>query len=298
MHSAKLALEGKESPTTQTETLNVNRKENNMDPLVTSSLISTGGSLLGGLFGGKKAPKFQVQLNDSLTAQRMTANRAWDDVMHNAKKYKIHPLAALGANVQASAPVFQAGGGDTSPSMGQNIVNSLASGASQYFMGKANEEMNKLALERAGLENELLRSQITSINNPQTAGSAYSNDQRVLSSSQKVLNLPDENIARKKDETGLTAGSENPPPAGKRFTVGNTPYGEVYITLPASGQADDYGEVYGAIKGLEYLAKRGYVHYSRGTYKAGNKLAAMLRGNKKKRPYSTPTNKGYSKITW
>jgi hypothetical protein len=261
-----------------------------MNPLVSSALISTGGNLLGGLLGGKKGPGFRQQLNDNRTMQSKLNRGDIADKMWAAKQYKIHPLTMLGTQLpNISSPVYQGGGGRSD---GQNIAAAITKGASDYFTGKVNEKMNNLALERAELENELLRSQITSINNPAaTAGTAYSNDQR-------VLNVPDENVARSKTETGLTAGSENPPPAGKRFTVGNTPYGEVYITLPASGQADEYGEVYGAIKGLEYLAKRGYVHYSRGVYKYGKKLSSMLRSNKKRQPTSTVTNKGYSKITW
>jgi hypothetical protein len=259
-----------------------------MDPLIASSLISTGGSLVSGLLGGDDGPSAMEQINHNAYAQRLALRKVTHEKMRLAKQYNIHPLTMLGTQApQASSPVYH-----QKENMGQNVATALAKGASDYFTGKANQKMNDLAIERAQLENQLLKTQISSINNPAaTAGTAYSNDQR-------VLNVADENIHRKKDETGLTAGSENPPPAGKRFTVGNTPYGEVYITLPASGQADEYGEVYGAIKGLEYLAKRGYVHYARGTYKAGKKLGALLRGNKKKRPYSTSTKKGYSKITW
>jgi hypothetical protein len=235
-----------------------------MDPLITSSLVSAGSSLLGGVFGKKKkrGPSWQ----DQLTMQRQATRQEFALMDQMSKKYKIHPLAMMGSQLPQLSTVYQSEGGSN---MGQNIAQSISKGASTYFTGKANKEMNDLALERAELENELLRSQITSINNPATAGSAYSNDQR-------VLNVPDENVRRSEKEPGLTAGSENPPPAGKRFTVGNTPYGEVYITLPASGQADEYGEVYGAIKGLEYLAKRGYVHYSRGVYRYGKKLRSLF----------------------
>lgn len=246
-----------------------------MDPLVTSALIQTGGSILGSFFNKKKSgPSLQEQVTIQRGMNKANIRDSYDTTMEMAKKYKIHPLAALGAQLpQMSSPVFTGGGQKSN--MGQNIVESIAQGASGYFTGKANKEMNDLALERAQLENELLRTQITSINNPAaTAGNAYSNDQR-------VLNVPDESVYKSDKDSGLSAGSDTAPPAGKRFTVGNTPHGEVYITLPASGQADEYGEVYGAIKGLEYLAKRGYVHYSRGTYTAGKKLRDLLNRNKK-----------------
>lgn len=245
-----------------------------MDPLVASTLISTGGKLVGGLFGKKKGPSPE----ELARQERRNVSKMMDLKMQLAERHKIHPLTMLGAGLpQVTSPVYTE---NSSDNMGQNIVEAVSSGASQYFSGKAQEEMNKLALERAGLENELLRSQITSINNPQTAGSAYSNDQRVLNHTapKNTIINPDENTAASSGpDKGLTAGSDLPPPSGKKFIVGSTPYGNVYITLPPSGQADEYGEVYGAIKGLEYLAKRGYVHYSNGTYRAGKKLGHSLR---------------------
>ena len=282
-----------------------------MDPLITSALISGGSNLIYGLLGGNKGPSWKDQWASFENQQEMEV-KAFKQKMKLADFYKIHPLTMLGAQLpQVSSPVYSGGGGSN---MGQNVVRSLAKGASDYFTGKANEKMNALALERAQLENDLLRSQISSINTPQKAGSAYSNDQR-------VLNVPDENLARTRSDYGLSAASDIAPPIGKRYTVGDTPYGKVYITLPASGQADDFGEVYGAIKGLEYLGKRGYVHYMNGSYRSTKSLREMVSGQFKPRPNYTKvpsfkprpnytkvpsrrspssksTKKNYSKITW
>jgi hypothetical protein len=234
-----------------------------------------------GLFGKKKkAPSTEDIARSQAHIQGELQKDQWEVNMAMAKKHKIHPLVALGIQPNA-APVQQYDIGDI---RGQNLERAARAGTP----GRADKEMQALALERAQLENDLLRSQISNVN--KQAGDppvgAYTTHQ-------------DENVSRSPNDPGLSAGSLNPPPAGKKFTVGQTPHGKVYITLPASGQADEYGEVYGAIKGLEYLAKRGYVHYSNGTYKAGKKLASYLRGQKKrKRPYSVNTNKGYSKIHW
>jgi hypothetical protein len=246
--------------------------------------IDQGGGIFGKAFGfgkKKKGPTRQQLRNMALGDMYASIHGKAAYTKQAAEKYGYHPLTLLGAGTpQISAPVYS-GGDDSSSSMGQNIAEAVAKGASQYITGKAQKKANDLALENAALQNELLKAQITSINNPAKAGSAYSNDQRVLDETNpKVDVVNDENVTRNDKERGLTAGSENPPPAGKRFTVGNTPYGEVYITLPPSGQADEYGEVYGAIKGLEYLAKRGYVHYARGTYRYGKKLRAKLTGKK------------------
>lgn len=262
-----------------------------VSPVVSSALISAGGKILGGAFGKDDGPSFKEQLNNTKTQQVKLNYANIGSLVGAGKKYGIHPLTALGAGgVQASAPVYN----NSSQNMSQNVIKAVTGAASEYFTGKANEEMNNLALERAKLENDLLRTQITSINNPAVAGSAYSNDSRVLNQTtttrqssepidkSKVDIIKDENLTRSTKDAGLTAGSEAPPPAGKKFTVGDTPHGRVYITLPSSGQADEYGEVYGALKGLEYLAKRGFVHYSNGTYKAGRKLRSMVTRNKRK----------------
>lgn len=270
-----------------------------VNPLVASSLISTGGSLVGGLFGKKSKRPLRP---DELRAEKHKDDAYLTKGLINiGKQNGIHPLTMLGGGIpQVSGPVYNGG---SQPSAGQNIAKAVTKGASEYFTGKANEEMNKLALERAGLENELLRTQITSINNPDKAGTAYSNDQRVLRVNEsidpkKVEIVKDENVTRSSKDRGLTAGSDSPPPAGKKFTVGSTPYGEVYITLPPSGQADEYGELYGAIKGIEYLAKRGYVHYTKGVAKASKSLARYIRGQKSKPSSRSVPSKGYSKIKW
>ena len=217
--------------------------------------------------------------------QEEFTKRAFAQKMRLAKSYKIHPLAMLGAQLpQPTAPVYEG----KSDNMGQNIAYAISKGASDYYTAKHTEKLDQLQLERAQLENDLLRSQIISINSPMRAGTAYSNDQ-------KVLTLPDENIHRSNKDRGLTSGSDNPPPAGKKFTVGSTPFGDVHITLPASGQADEFGEVYGAIKGLEYLAKRGFVHLSNGKYRPTRKMLSNLKQQKVKKPKYT-NHKNYTKL--
>jgi hypothetical protein len=251
-----------------------------------SSLINKG---IGKIFGDDGPGRTELR-NMAIQDHKEFIRADYSTKKEWGERNGIHPLVMLGSSPpQLSAPVYRGG----EQSTGQNIGEAVGRGVSQAITGSTQKKMNDLALERAKLENDLLRTQITSVNDPvRKAGSAYSNAQR-------VIDMADENIHRKTDERGLTAGSENPPPAGKRFTVGNTPYGEVYITLPASGQADEFGEVYGAIKGIEYLTKRGYVHYARGVHKAGRKLAKLLRSKKRQRPYSKSVpSKGYSKITW
>lgn len=133
-----------------------------LDPVTSAALIKTGGSLVSGLLGrsGKTSwkDKWATFQNDQEMQEKALAQK-----FRLAKQYKIHPLTMLGANTpQISSPVYQS----KSDNMGQNAVRALTQGASSYFTGKANQEIENLQLERARLENDLLRSQITSINRP------------------------------------------------------------------------------------------------------------------------------------
>lgn len=233
------------------------------------SVLSGIGSI-GGLFGGNKGPGFTEQLNHSLTASRkhmeLQNDLGFRTKIAAGRKEGIHPLAMLGVNTsgQVVSPSY-----DTGDVKGQNLARA-ASAAGQTATSIA---ANKLALERAQLENDLLRVNIS--NASQNAGQTPISTQKAAQD--QYSTLPDENTTRSSSDPGLTAGSNNPPPGGKKFTVGKTPYGNVYINLPPSGQADEYGELYGAAKGLEYMLKRGYVHYSNGSYRAGRLLGKKIR---------------------
>ncbi len=147
-----------------------------LSPLVASALISTAGGIASGLLGGDDGPGAREQINNNAKAQAVAFRKLTAQKMRSAKAHNIHPLVMLGAQApQVSAPVYH-----HRENMGQNIAQAVAKGASSFFTAKANQEMSDLALERAKLENQLLRTQITSINNQSNPGSAYSNDQRVL----------------------------------------------------------------------------------------------------------------------
>jgi len=127
--------------------------------MTTAALIKTGGTIISGLLGGKQ--KRGPSPTDMIGYQSMADHQAFDDKMTLANKYKIHPLTMLGVNTSGTftAPVYES----RSDNMGQNIASAITKGASDYFTGKAAQEMEDLSLERARLENELLRTQITSV---------------------------------------------------------------------------------------------------------------------------------------
>lgn len=237
-----------------------------VDPITTAALVKGGAtiasSLIPSLFGGKK--KKPLTAEDQAHIQGELQKDQWHVNMAMSKKYGIHPLAALGISPTSSGVIPQSSY-DTGDISGQNLARAAGAAIKGFKAGA----LEKLALERAELQNDLLRAELTQMTN---VGSQPGDPQIVVN--------PDEKIHVSKSDPGLTAASDkekNPSPAGKRLTVGETPYGKVYITLPPSGQADEYGELYGAVKGLEYLTKRGYVHYANGTYKAGKALRKKIK---------------------
>lgn len=162
-----------------------------MDPLITSALVQTGGSLLSGLLGGKKkrGPSFQ----DQLAMNGMMIDNTMGSTMAAAEKHGVHPLYALGAPLSPSIN-FTAGGDDREPrmnrmagaaaDMGQNI------GRAIYARGTPEERAfakitAQQALERGHLENELLKSQIAQIRTSGPGNAVRSPDPRYPS--QNVL---------------------------------------------------------------------------------------------------------------
>lgn len=112
-----------------------------------SPLISKG---LGSLFGIKSAEDKQKELSEKF------AKRSIQWRVKDAERAGVHPLYALGANV-SMGPSLPVGGG-VFDEMGQGI--GRAADALLSNEGRNASTVERLALERAGLENELLRAQI------------------------------------------------------------------------------------------------------------------------------------------
>lgn len=145
-----------------------------MDPLVTSSLLSAGSSLLGGMFGGKTSSA-QKEIN-YLNAEAMKQNmylqeQSFYNPVHwrvqDAKRTGINPLVALGMNpyMGATSMMGDSVGGtrnsaiDGLAAAGQDVSRAIA-GIQTKEQRDQSRALAALGLERAGLENELLRSQI------------------------------------------------------------------------------------------------------------------------------------------
>lgn len=137
-----------------------------------SFLSALVGPLISGvtsLFGASKAEK------------EAKKNRAMQqDAMENTIKYRVedaqragvHPLYAIGAPTFTPSPITS-GAGDLIASAGQDIGRAVSATMSGAEKTSAFEKsLQILQLDRAGLENELLRSQIAKLHQPGTPPSA------------------------------------------------------------------------------------------------------------------------------
>lgn len=122
--------------------------------------IAAGASLLGG-FLGREHQEDQRAHNEALQREFAQSGIQWK--VADAKKAGIHPLYALGSPSISPAVSVQ---GDplagALSSMGQDISRAARATESNSERGSTTLVQN-LALERAGLQNELLRTQIASV---------------------------------------------------------------------------------------------------------------------------------------
>lgn len=113
-------------------------------------LGTIGGAIANKIFGDDSA-------KDQYKAQKEFAQHGIRWKVNDALKAGVHPLYALGANTVSYSPVSV--GGSDFAAMGADIGRSVdAVSTSDERLGSA--ALQRLALERAGLENDLLRANI------------------------------------------------------------------------------------------------------------------------------------------
>lgn len=206
------------------------------------SIIGAVGSLVGGLIGSKdkdKALQIQQQMNaENIALQKEFAQSGIQWKAEDAKKAGIHPLYAMGANTHSFSPV-SVGVDSSSPmgsavsAMGQDIGRAINSTRSTTDQQKAfDSTVQGLTVEKMGLENQLLASQIAKLRAAPSPG----------------IPVP--------AATNIVDGQNFPIPKSDKFTerprlqLGN---GEI-ITDPSYSNANDaedrYGEIGGNLAGL------------------------------------------------
>lgn len=114
------------------------------------------GTILGAIGKGAELFLSNKQANDQADLQKKFAQKGIQWKVADAEKAGIHPLYALGANTVAYNPVSV--GVPDLGSMGQDIGQAIDRVSNPGE--KAGGALGALALERAGLENDLLRAQI------------------------------------------------------------------------------------------------------------------------------------------
>jgi hypothetical protein len=143
-----------------------------------AELASLAGNLVGGLMGQKSAEKQNAQ---NIAMQKEFAQNGIRWKVEDAKAAGIHPLAALGAQTMSFAPSSI---GDPLPGAiaqsGQDLSRAINSTRTEgERLDAYTKSLQQLNLQKLGLENQLLASQIAKINQAGTppsmpaAGSRY-----------------------------------------------------------------------------------------------------------------------------
>lgn len=127
-------------------------------------LISAGAKLFGGFMSDQRA---DARAEQNVALQREFAQKGVQWKVADAKAAGVHPLYALGASTHSFAPVSVGGSGvgTAVASMGQDISRAAMAGqTAPQRMGAVSDAMQKLTVENASLQNDLLRSQIARLN--------------------------------------------------------------------------------------------------------------------------------------
>lgn len=137
--------------------------------------IAAGSQLAGGLLSSKAANDAQNLQQDLFNQQTQLqlefAKKGIQWKVADAKKAGIHPLYALGANTLSYQPQslsFGSADGNWIGDMGQNIDRAIQ--ATNTLPERQAEALNRLAIDRASKENELLDIQIANARAAQIAG--------------------------------------------------------------------------------------------------------------------------------
>lgn len=111
---------------------------------------------------GEENRETQMQIaRENMALQKEFAQSGVQWKVADAQKAGIHPLAALGANTTSFSPVSV--GSTDYGSMGQDLGRAVKAAMSNSDREEETKrEANKLALDKAGLENDILRTELAS----------------------------------------------------------------------------------------------------------------------------------------
>lgn len=131
--------------------------------------LGFGGSLISSFLGNSAADDQREAENQrfasNLAYQKEFAQNGIQWKVADARAAGIHPMAALGANTVSYSPMALGDiGSELRQKSGQDLGRAVSAVSDQSSRDKdVNAAVQKLTLERAGLENELLKSQIVRV---------------------------------------------------------------------------------------------------------------------------------------
>ena len=212
---------------------------------LTSGASSLASGLVSSIFGKKsKGPSVQEQIiaqgNSAFEQNYKGMEGRLKAATVFGKQYGIHPLAALGIpTTGGTIPQY-----DTGDIQGQNLGRAVGAAIEGY----KNHAMEKLQLERAELENDLLRSQISNVNNqPGDPPAPVAG---------KVEGVPHRETSKRPNDSGVAAGL---PPGLAEYDVGDGQKIILPYTEEGPGEAmENMSFPFNKIKEAEFWYKRYY----------------------------------------
>lgn len=139
------------------------------------------GTGVGAIFGGPQGAMIGNGLGAQIDGSKKSGMKQWEADLANAnlqrefaqnsiswrvedaKRNNIHPLAALGVQPFNASATFMPGNRPDLPALGQNIGRSIQASMDRNQRAQVSA-LDQLTLEKSALENDLLRAQITKIN--------------------------------------------------------------------------------------------------------------------------------------
>lgn len=229
------------------------------------ALISGGAALLGGLMA-KDSSRNAAGINRDMQREFAQNGIRWK--VEDAKSAGVHPLYALGASTPSFSPSFIGGGDSGVSQMGQDISRAMRAGSTapeREAQNLHNATLAKLSIERATLENELLKSRIVRENQLGQTGPAFPTGTEtfpVRSGDIHVSAITADSVGPgvvKRVPSEVTSASPSAPyavagthPGGQIFDFG--PIGKITGLSPAASQSFEDLEAmkYAAILGMNF----------------------------------------------
>lgn len=215
------------------------------------NLVSGVSGLVGGAISNRAA---ESNFNKNADLQRQFAKNGIRWRVEDAKAAGLHPLFALGANTTSFSPIaVQDSVGPALATMGQDISRSMQATRTAEERSAASQQMTALSLERAQLENDLLRSQIAknaTVGPPMPSATAFPIGSDGIVTRDLVDVQPSKIISARSEDSSTEAGPASP--SWKEVDLGMM--GKWYV--PGSQMAESLEDMelakYGAMIGKNF----------------------------------------------